>query len=137
MIENGATAAELTYALGHLNQATAAKYYAEVRKRRQAELNTEFYREAFDVRLSSEQLAVFSEEERRMLYVDFCLGNRRVASALESCVRVPVKAAADSSLCQLSAALHRHKISALLEQAAGIAEGTCSYFRSWVQRCRN
>lgn len=78
MIENGATAAELTYALGHLNQATAARYYAEVRKRRLAELNTEFYREAFDVRLSPEQLAVFSEEERRMLYVDFCLGNRRV-----------------------------------------------------------
>lgn len=78
MIENGATAAELTYALGHLNQSTAAKYYAEVRKKREAELNTEFYREAFDVRLSPEQLAVFSEEERRMLYVDFRLGNRRV-----------------------------------------------------------
>lgn len=78
MIENGATAAELTYALGHLNQATATKYYAEVRKKREAELNTEFYREAFDVRLSPEQLAVFSEEERRMLYVDFRLGNRRV-----------------------------------------------------------
>ncbi|MEG2269620.1 MAG: tyrosine-type recombinase/integrase, partial [Acinetobacter sp.] len=70
MIENGSTVAELTYAFGHLNQATAARYYAEVRKRRAAELNTEFYREVFDVQLSPEQLAVFSEEERRMLYVD-------------------------------------------------------------------
>ena len=78
MIDKGATTAELIYALGHLSQATAAKYYTEVRKRRLAELNTEFFREIFDVRLSQEQLATFSEEERRMLYVDFRLGNRRV-----------------------------------------------------------
>ncbi|MDD2497317.1 MAG: site-specific integrase [Desulfitobacteriaceae bacterium] len=78
MIDKGSTTAELTYALGHLSQATAAKYYTEVRKRRLAELNTEFFREAFDVRLSPEQLSTFSEEERRMLYVDFRLGNRRV-----------------------------------------------------------
>lgn len=78
MIENGATAAELTYALGHLNQATAARYYTKVKKRRLAELNTEFFRQTFDVLLLPEQLAIFSEEERRMLYVDFCLGNRRV-----------------------------------------------------------
>lgn len=78
MIENGATAEDLTFALSHLNQATASKYYNEVRKRRLAELNTEFYQKAFDVRLSQDQLAAFSEEERRMLYVDFRLGNRRV-----------------------------------------------------------
>lgn len=78
MIYNGATTAELTYALGHLNQATAARYYTEVKKQRLAELTTEFFRDTFDVKLSSEQLAVFSEEERRMLYVDFRLGNRRV-----------------------------------------------------------
>lgn len=78
MIENGATAEDLTFALSHLNQATASKYYNEVRKRRLAELNTEFYQKSFDVRLSQNQLAGFSEEERRMLYVDFRLGNRRV-----------------------------------------------------------
>lgn len=78
MIENGATAEDLTFALSHLNQATASKYYNEVRKRRLAELNTEFYQKAFDVRLSQDQLSSFSEEERRMLYVDFRLGNRRV-----------------------------------------------------------
>lgn len=78
MIDNGATTAELSYALGHLNQATAARYYTEVKKRRLSELNYEFFGKTFDVRLSPEQLAVFTEEERRILYVDFCLGNRRV-----------------------------------------------------------
>ena len=78
MIENGATAVELTFALSHLNQGTAARYYIEVRKRRLAELNTEFFRKTFDLTLSQDQLAGFSEEERRMLYVDFRLGNRRV-----------------------------------------------------------
>lgn len=78
MIENGATAEDLAFALSHLNQATASKYYNEVRKRQLAELNTEFYQKAFDVRLSQDQLSNFSEEERRMLYVDFRLRNRRV-----------------------------------------------------------
>jgi len=43
-----------------------------------AELNSEFFEVQFDILLSQEQLTEFSEEERRLLYVDFRLGNRRV-----------------------------------------------------------
>lgn len=42
LIENGATTVELVYWLGHLCSDTAAKYYAEVRKKKLAELNTTF-----------------------------------------------------------------------------------------------
>ncbi len=78
MIENGATATELVYQLGHLNQSTVMQYYAEVKSIKLAELNSEFFRKQFDLLLSKEQLTEFSEEERRLLYVDFRLGNRRV-----------------------------------------------------------
>ena len=43
-----------------------------------AEFNTQFFRERFDLLLSAEQLDEFSEEERRLLYVDFRLEQRRV-----------------------------------------------------------
>lgn len=78
MIENGATATELVYQLGHLNQSTVMRYYAEVKSIKLAELNSEFFKHQFDLILSKEQLTEFSEEERRLLYVDFRLGNRRV-----------------------------------------------------------
>jgi len=78
MIENGATVTELVYQLGHLNQGTVMQYYAEVKSIKLAELNSEFFKAQFDLLLSKEQLTEFSEEERRLLYVDFCLGNRRV-----------------------------------------------------------
>lgn len=78
LIENGATTAELAYWLGHMCSDTAAKYYAEVRKIKLAELNTRFFRERFDLILSSEQLEEYTEEERRLLYIDFRLEQRRV-----------------------------------------------------------
>lgn len=78
MIENGAAIEEIVYQLGHLDRSTAAKYYAEVRTVRLAELNSEFFRKQFDLLLSGEQLAEYTEEERRLLYVDFRLGYRRV-----------------------------------------------------------
>ena len=78
MIENGGTVEELAYWLGHLNRNTAANYYAEVRKMKLAELNTKFFREKFNLLLSGEQLAEYSEEERRLLYMDFRLDQRRV-----------------------------------------------------------
>lgn len=78
LIENGATAEELTYALGHLNSGTSMKYYAEVRKMKLAELNTEFFKKQFELHVPSEQLEQFNEEERRQLYVDFRLERRRV-----------------------------------------------------------
>mgnify|MGYP002924495002 FL=1 len=78
MIENGATAEELTYQLGHLDASTAAKYYAEVKTMKLADLNRDFFKKQFDVLLSNESLNQFTAEERRQLYVDFRLGQRRV-----------------------------------------------------------
>jgi hypothetical protein len=78
LIENGATTEELAYWLGHMCSGTAAKYYAEVRKKKLAELNTRFFKEKFDLILSSEQLEKYTEEERRLLYTDFRLEQRRV-----------------------------------------------------------
>lgn len=78
LIENGATVDELAYWLGHLSRNTASNYYAEVRKSKLAEMNTEFFRKKFEVMVTEEQLSAFSEEERKLLYVDFCLEQRRV-----------------------------------------------------------
>lgn len=78
LIENGGRVEELAYWLGHLSRNTAPNYYAEVRKMKLAELNTKFFREKFDLLLSGEQLAKYSEEERRLLYMDFRLDQRRV-----------------------------------------------------------
>ena len=78
LIENGATTAELAYWLGHMCSDTATKYYAEVRKMKLAELNTRFFMEKFDLIVSHESLEEYTEEERRLLYADFRLGQRRV-----------------------------------------------------------
>lgn len=78
LIENGGTVEELAYWLGHLSRNTAANYYAEVRKMKLAELNTKFFCEKFNLLLSGERLAEYSEEERRLLYMDFRLDQRRV-----------------------------------------------------------
>lgn len=78
LIENGATTAELAYWLGHLCSDTAAKYYAEVRKMKLAELNTRFFLERFELIISNEQLENYTEEERKLLYADFRLEQRRV-----------------------------------------------------------
>lgn len=78
LIENGATTAELAYWLGHLCSDTAAKYYAEVRKMKLAELNTRFFLEKFELIISNEQLENYTEEERKLLYADFRLEQRRV-----------------------------------------------------------
>ncbi|MFI3228504.1 MAG: site-specific integrase [Clostridia bacterium] len=78
MIENNATVTDLVYQLGHLNYSTVMKYYAEVKSKKLAELNTDFYQKQFGLLLSNEQLVNFSEEERKQLYVDFRLSKRRV-----------------------------------------------------------
>ncbi len=76
--ESGAMAEELTYQLGHLDASTAAKYYAVVKTMKLADLNRDFFKNQFDVPLSNESLNQFTAEERRQLYVDFRLGQRRV-----------------------------------------------------------
>lgn len=78
LIENGASVDELAYWLGHLSRSAASSYYAEVRKMKLAELNTEFFSKKFDLILSENQLAEYTEAERKLLYMDFCLEQRRV-----------------------------------------------------------
>jgi integrase len=78
LIENGATIEELAYWLGHLNRSTAALYYAEVRAKKLEGMNTEFFKKQFDLLIDNEQLEEFNEEERRLLYMDFRLDQRRV-----------------------------------------------------------
>lgn len=58
--------------------ATAATYYAEVREMKLAELNTRFFKEKFELLISGKQLKKYTEEERRLLYIDFRLEQRRV-----------------------------------------------------------
>lgn len=78
LIENGGSIEELSQLLGHLSRSTSDMYYAEIRRLRLAEMNTDFFKTKFELLLSNEQLSRFSEAERRALYVDFCLENRRV-----------------------------------------------------------
>jgi hypothetical protein len=85
LIENGGSVEELAYLLGHLSYTTACRYYAEVRKKKITEMNTSFFKQKFELLLSGEQLSRFNEEERRLLYVDFCLDSRRVE--LGNCVK--------------------------------------------------
>jgi len=86
LVESGASMAELAYWLSHLTRKTSMKYYAEVRKKRLAEMNTEFFKKKFDLLLNNEQLDQFTEEQRRLLFVDFRLEKRRVE--LGFCMRV-------------------------------------------------
>ena len=48
-------------------------------------INTEFFRSKFELIMTGEQLENYTQEERRLLYTDFCLGQRRVE--LGFCVR--------------------------------------------------
>lgn len=78
LIENGASVDEVGYWLGHLGRSNTMKYYAEVRKSKLAEMNSKFFKDKFDLIISQEQLAQYSEEERKLLYTDFCMEYRRV-----------------------------------------------------------
>lgn len=78
LINNGASSADVQKKLGHITQSTTNRYYLEVQRKKLADLNHEFYRAKFDVYMDEEKLKLFTEEERKILYVDFCLGKRQV-----------------------------------------------------------
>lgn len=78
LIESGATHKEVANQLGHLDYRTTEKYYLEVRKSKLAELNTEFFKKKFEQDIGRSNLDLYNEEERRQLYVDFCLNKREV-----------------------------------------------------------
>ncbi|TGU69924.1 hypothetical protein E4633_20240 [Geomonas terrae] len=85
MVENKARPIEVRQFLGHLDQKTTDGIYAEVRKLRQGELNHEFFEKKFRAQVPQKQLSKFSEEERRVLYTEFALGQRDVE--LGRCVK--------------------------------------------------
>ena len=78
LISGGAPISSVQKKLGHVSAQTAERYYAEVNKMKLADLNDEFYQKKFNVYLDPEKLKLFTEEERRLLYVDFCLNRRTV-----------------------------------------------------------
>lgn len=78
LINNGASSADVQKKLGHITQSTTNRYYLEVQRKKLADLNHEFYQAKFDVYMDEEKLKLFTEEERKILYVDFCLGKRQV-----------------------------------------------------------
>jgi hypothetical protein len=78
MIENNATPHELARQFAHADTRTGKKFYAEVRKMRTADLNHKYYEKKFNLIMGEDKLKLFSEEERKALYVDFCLNYREV-----------------------------------------------------------
>lgn len=78
MIENGATKSEIAYVLGHYNKRTLENYYEDVRDKRIEDMNNEFFKNKFKINIGEENLKQFTEEERRLLYIDFILEHRRV-----------------------------------------------------------
>lgn len=78
LIEQGASSNEIAMQFGHSNIRTTEQYYAEVRKKRLAEMNSEFFKKRFEVFVGEDNLNAYSEEERRKLYVDFSLNSRDV-----------------------------------------------------------
>ncbi|MGN0078731.1 MAG: tyrosine-type recombinase/integrase [Coriobacteriales bacterium] len=78
LITSGATLTDVQKQLGHVTHATAERIYAEVRMKRLAELNSEFFQQRFGLLIESGRLDLYTEEERRWLYVDFCTNRRNV-----------------------------------------------------------
>lgn len=78
MIENKATPDEIARQFDHVDTRTGKKYYAEIRKAKLADLNHKFFEKKFNLIMGDETMKKFSEEERRVLYVDFCLNSREV-----------------------------------------------------------
>lgn len=78
LISSGASLTSVQNQLGHMSPHTTEMYYAEVQRKTIAELNSEFFRQKFDVLMDEEKLKLFTEDERRILYIDFASNKRNV-----------------------------------------------------------
>lgn len=78
MIENGATEAELMQQLNHKSQVTSRTHYQKVENRKLAEMTSEWFEKEFEIKVGKDNLVLYTEEERRALYVDFKLSKRDV-----------------------------------------------------------
>ncbi len=78
LISNNATRQEVANQFGHNCIETTEKFYLEVKLKNVAEMNHNFFNKKFRLNMSEEDLSLYTEEERKQLYVDFCLSNREV-----------------------------------------------------------
>lgn len=78
LIEKNATPHQVANQFGHLSQKTTEQFYIEVKMKKIAELNSDFFNKKFNFAVGEENLKLYTEEERRQLYVDFCINKREV-----------------------------------------------------------
>lgn len=78
LAENGATSQQIANQLGHNDTRTTDKYYAEVRTKKMAELNSNFFQKKFNLFIGEDNLKQFTEEERKNLYIEFIMDVRNV-----------------------------------------------------------
>lgn len=78
LISNNATRQEVATQFGHNCIDTTEKFYLEVKLKDIAEMNHVFFNKKFRLNMNDKDLELYTEEERRQLYVDFCLNNREV-----------------------------------------------------------
>jgi len=78
LIENDATTHQVATQLSHLNYSTTEQFYIEVKMKKLAELNSEFFRKKFKLVMGEDTLKLYTEEERKQLYIDFRLNIREV-----------------------------------------------------------
>lgn len=78
LAENGATSQQIANQFGHNDTRTTDKYYAEVRTKKMAELNSSFFQKKFNLFVGEDNLKNFTEEERKLLYIDFIMNVRNV-----------------------------------------------------------
>lgn len=87
LVSSGASPSDVQKQLGHVNSETTERIYAHVRNKKLAELNNAFFQEKFNLLIESGQLDLYTEEERKLLYVDFCVNRREVE--LGACTKHP------------------------------------------------
>jgi len=78
LINDGATTPELLAQFNWATIQTADTYYNEAKQLKLADMNNEFWNKRFEVHVGEEVLKAYTEDERRQLFVDFCLGRRDV-----------------------------------------------------------
>ena len=99
LISDGASLYNVKNMLGHkgLSAKTAELYYAEVEQQVVLEKNTKFFEQKFKVFLGEDVLKQYTEEERRILYVDFLKQQREVE--LGHCCKHPREGSCSSLGC--------------------------------------
>jgi len=78
LISAGAPLIQVQSFLHHSTQFTTEVYYAEVKREKLLEKNTEFFRQKFKLHIDPETYASLSDEDRAALYLDFLDKHREV-----------------------------------------------------------